>query len=71
MLLTSVQSNNIQTTGERGGVEIVESRNMLETGEDTGEGQDVTKSWSSTSSEQEGAIEVREGRGWKQFVKYV
>ena len=56
-----MQSNNIQTTGDGRGVKIVESRNMLETGEETGEGQDVTKSWSSTSSEQEGAIEVREG----------
>ena len=34
---------------------------MLDSGEETGEGQDVTKSWSSTLSEQEGAIEVGEG----------
>ena len=43
-------------------MKIVESRDMLDSGEETRQGQDVTKSWSSTPSEQEGAIEVGEGR---------
>ena len=55
-----MQSNNIQTT-VGGGVKIVESRNMLDSGEETGEGQNITKSWSSMLSEQEGAIEVGKG----------
>ena len=59
-----MQSNNIQTTGEGGGVKIVESRNMLEetdSGEEMGEGKEVTNSLSSMS-EEGGAAEIERAK---------